>query len=190
MTKTPNIMLDIETLGTTPGSALRSIGAVSFALTGEINAQFYVNIDRQSCLDAGLTVDPATEKWWSEQSKEARDAFLVDPQPLKHALREFDKWFRYQGASIVWAQGANFDPVLLEAAYARFDAKVPWRFYNVRDTRTVYDVFNFDTRDLQRKRIHHNALDDTIHQVALVAAAVRKGRASAQEPVSAAGVFE
>lgn len=184
-----NTMLDIETFGTSPGSVIRSIGAVAFELTGEIGETFYVNVDKQSCLSAGLVVDPNTEKWWGEQSPAAQKAFLVDPKPLKEALAAYTNWLVRQGP-IVWSQGANFDPPVLEAAYKAVGLPVPWRFYNVRDTRTVYDVFGFDTRDLMRTRVHHNALDDTLHQVALVAAAIAKGRKPGTTKPVAAGIFD
>ncbi len=60
-----HLMLDLETWGTAPGSALRSIGAVFFDLDGKTGETFYRNIDKQSCLDAGLKIDPATVSWWS-----------------------------------------------------------------------------------------------------------------------------
>lgn len=185
-----NTMLDIETFGTSPGSVIRSIGAVAFELTGEIGETFYVNVDKQSCLSAGLVVDPNTEKWWGEQSPAAQKAFLVDPKPLKVALEQFASWLLAQNAPTIWSQGANFDPPVLEAAYRALGKETPWRFYNVRDTRTIYDVFGFDTRDLMRTRVHHNALDDTLHQVALVAAAVAKGRKPGTTKPVAAGIFD
>lgn len=181
-----NVMLDIETFGTSPGCVIRSIGAVTFDLTGMVGEIFYANIDKQSCIDAGLVVDPKTEEWWSRQSADARQAFSINPLSLHTALLNFRTWFLARNAPFVWSQGANFDPPILEAAYAASGIGVPWKFYNVRDTRTVYDLFGFDTRDLARKRIHHNALDDTLHQVELVAAALRKGR----EPTPAATEYE
>ncbi|CDZ55049.1 3'-5' exonuclease [Neorhizobium galegae] len=185
-----NTMLDIETWGTSPGCAIRSIGAVTFDLSGKIGETFYVNVDKQSCLQAGLVVNPETEKWWAEQSAAAQKALLDDPKSLTEACRRFRSWFHSQSAPIIWSQGANFDPPLLEAAYKACSVDVPWRFYNVRDTRTVYDLFAFDTRDLARRRVHHNALDDTLHQVELVAAALRKGRAPEKAPATYEGVFE
>lgn len=191
MTARPeHTMLDIETFGTTPGAVIRSIGAVTFSLSGETGSTFYVNVDRKSCEDAGLFVDPATERWWSEQSEAARKALLVNPIPLKEALQRFTKWFVDQQAPYVWAHGANFDPPLLEAAYVRTGGRIPWKFWNVRDTRTVFDLFKYDTRDLARNRVHHNALDDTLHQVDLIAAALRKGRQPEPAPQKFEGVFE
>lgn len=185
-----NTMLDIETFGTRPGSVIRSIGAATFDLTGKVGKTFYVNVEKQSCLDVGLVVDPETEKWWASQSAAAQQAFLVKPKPVKTALAEFRAWFFEQSAPIVWSQGANFDPPVLEAAYHAAGVPTPWKFYNVRDTRTVYDLFGFDTRDLVRVRTHHNALDDTIHQIALVAAALKNGRPAAQQAAKYEGIFE
>lgn len=68
----PHIMIDLETMGTRPGSAILSIGACSFDPNwlggsdsdhepGEARRTFYQNITLASCLDAGLTIDAATE---------------------------------------------------------------------------------------------------------------------------------
>ena len=50
---TVHAMLDLETWGTKPGSAIRSIGAALFTLDGNIGGTFYCNVDEQSCLDIG-----------------------------------------------------------------------------------------------------------------------------------------
>jgi hypothetical protein len=66
-----HVMLDLETWGTSPGSALRSVGAVTFSPYGEpgfTEAAFYANIDRHSCVLAGMTIDPAIVDWWSRQA--------------------------------------------------------------------------------------------------------------------------
>ena len=99
-----HVMLDLETLGTKPGCVIRSIGAVVFTLDGVLGAQFYANIDKQSCVDAGLTVDPATEAWWAGQSQEARDALLVNPRPLADIVGEFRAWYEINGGTNVWSQ--------------------------------------------------------------------------------------
>jgi len=187
-----NVMLDIETFGTSPGCAIRSIGAVTFDLNGTVGETFYVNVNLDTCLEAGLVVDPKTADWWARQSADAQRAFEKDQKSLHTALLNFRTWFLARNAPFVWSQGANFDPPVLDAAYRAMGIEVPWRFYNVRDTRTVYDLFGFDTRDIARKRIHHNALDDTLHQVDLVAAALRLGRVPTEAPAVAiaAGIFD
>lgn len=174
-----NVMLDLETFGVVPGVVLRSIGAVAFDLDGATGSSFYANVDRKSCEDIGLIVDPATERWWAQQSKAARDALEVSPQPIADVAAAFHSWFAKTGATHVWSHGAAFDAVLWEAAARRLHLATPWKFWNVRDTRTVFDLFDFDIRDITRDGTYHNALDDARYQVRCVAAAIRKGRASA-----------
>jgi len=174
-----HIMVDLETFGTKPGSVLRSIGAAVFSLdTGDVGSTFYRNITRQSCEAVGLTADPATEKWWASQSREAQEALLVDPRPIGQVIDDFHEWFRSNRGVQVWSQGANFDPVLWEAAVkARLaTAQPPWKFWNVRDTRTVYEAAYFDDKAVPRDATYHNALDDSLHQIKCVTEALRQLR--------------
>lgn len=156
-----DVMLDLETFGLRPGSVIRSIGAVFFDFQGNLGPEFYSNIDRKSCLDRGLTIEADTVLWWSEQELTAKAALVHNPLPIMLVAGGFDYWFKSNGGERVWAQGANFDPVLWEAAVGQ----VPWKFYNVRDTRTIYDVFNLDKSLLKREGTYHNALDDAKFQV-------------------------
>lgn len=171
-----HVMFDLETFGTRPGSVLRSIGAAVFdPETGKIGDTFYRNIDRASCEAVGLKVDPNTEKWWAQQSQEAQDALLDDCKPFGEVAADFHTWFRKNGGVQVWCQGANFDSVLWEAACdAAWPSKrvLPWKFWHVRDTRTVYELAGFDPDKIKREGTFHNALDDSLHQIVCVATAV------------------
>ncbi len=159
-----HIMFDLETFGTAPGSVLRSIGAAVFnPQTGETGETFYRNIDRQSCEDLGLKIDPRTEKWWSEQAKEAQDALLQNCVPMRDVVMDFHKWFQSVRGEQIWCQGANFDSVLWQSVADVCGSFVPWKFWNVRDTRTVYEVAGFDPRTLPREGTYHNALDDSLY---------------------------
>ena len=176
-----DVMFDLETWGTAPGSALRSVGAVFFnPTTGELGKEFYANISDESCEAAGLTKDENTVKWWSRQSQAAQDALLVDPKPLETVIDEFKAFFKENGGREVWAQGSNFDPVLWEAALGRFEnRRTPWFFWDTRDTRTVYRIAQFNPKWIAREGTYHNALDDAKHQVACVAAALGRIKAAA-----------
>lgn len=180
-----DVMLDLETFGTRPGCVIRSIGAVFFDLKGNTGAEFYVNLDKQSCLDAGLFIDPATEAWWASQSKAARDALLTNPVPLADGLREFAAWFRQNGGVRVWSQGANFDEPLIQVAAHAARVPMPWKFWDSRCTRTFYEGCGFDPRTLPRAGTYHNALDDAKYQVACVQAARAKvvGKTKSEEGV-------
>ena len=177
-----HVMLDLETMGTRPGSMILSIGAVFFDLDGKTGEAFYRNIDPQTCTAVGLTVDPQTKAWWMRQSQAARDALAVDRRPLAHVVRDFASFFRGSGfcrGEFVWAQGATFDPPLWEAAAAAVGCSTPWKFWNARDTRTVYDICGFDYKSMPREGVYHNALDDCLTQVKAVAAALSKFRVAA-----------
>lgn len=166
------VMLDLETWGTEPGCALRSIGAKSFDLHGGAGDEFYRNIDRQSCLDIGLTVDPETEKWWTDQSLESRQALEPDQKPIIEALCDFLDFVDDQKGKYIWCQGANFDEPILHAAADKAKIIIPWSFRNVRDTRTVYHIASIGKVD--RDGVRHNALDDARYQVKKIHACLRK----------------
>lgn len=172
-----NVMIDCETFGVTPGTALRSIGAVTFELSSEAATErtFYANISARSCLWARLHIEEGTDKWWEQQSPEAQAALKVDQRPLADVIVDFNIWCRALGTDLrVWCQGANFDAVLWEAACRATGSAVPWKFYNVRDTRTLYELAEFDPRSLPRAGTYHNALDDARHQAACCRAAYAK----------------
>lgn len=170
-----HVMLDLETMGTAPGSVIRSIGAVAFEFGGLVHTNtFYRNIDRDSCLDAGLTEDAKTMKWWQEQPADTQSIFDRDPELLPVALSQFYSWFKEVGGEEVWAQGAAFDPVLTEHAMLVCGILVPWKFWNVRDTRTLYAIADFAHHDFGRTGIEHYALDDCLHQIKCVNAAVKQ----------------
>lgn len=170
-----NVMLDLETWGTRPGCAIRSVGAVTFDPYGTSTGdEFYLNIDDASCASAKLHKDPDTVRWWSQQSREAQDSLLRDPVPLRKVAVAFCGWWRKSRGIFLWGQGANFDGVLWEHALRAVDHAPPWRFYDTRDTRTAYDMGQFDSRTIKRRGTYHNALDDAKHQVACVQAAYRK----------------
>lgn len=179
-------MLDLETFGTTPGSVLRSIGAIAFdPVTGELGRAFLVNVDRASCEEVGLHVDPKTELWWSEQSIEAQAALERDPLPLRDALVAFELWFEAVEGSRLWCHGPNFDEPLLAAAYRACYLTVPWQFASARCTRTIYDLAG--VKPDRAAGVHHNALDDARAQALAVIEAYRiLGLAETSRPVSRA----
>lgn len=170
-----HVMIDLETLGTRPGCALLSIGAAVFRPTGEgVGDTFYMNIDRNSCFGLEMHVDEGTVKWWSQQSQEAQDALMVDPRHINDVVAEFDIWFKKNEGQQVWAQGSNFDPVLWDEACKKVGVSAPWKFFNARDTRTVYEAFGLDSRTIKRQGTYHNALDDVLHQVRCVQTAFKR----------------
>jgi len=172
-----DVMLDIETLGTEPGYIVLSVGACTFNLaTGEIGDNvFYDTLQMNPQADAGLDIDVRTLRWWMDQPEVAREeAFSerIHPARLAH---QFQTWFKFVGGINIWSQG-NIDMPMWQHVMRTFNVNEPWDFWNIRDTRTVYDLaryrsnFNYK-RDVPREGVYHNALDDAKHQVKCLNAA-------------------
>ena len=162
-----HIMVDTETLGTKAGCVIRSIGACEFdPVRGLIGAKFYANITRESCEAVGLTVDPKTELWWSQQSEAARADLEADQIPLDQALSDFGGFYLGKEGVQLWSHGPSFDETILSAAYAACSLRTPWKYSSARCTRTIYDV----GRALpdRAQGVHHNALTDAIIQAEAV----------------------
>lgn len=166
-----DIMIDLETLDTTPTSVILSIGACRIEWEKEeIVDPFYRVVDVQSCLAAGLTESWSTKEWWSRQSEEARRVFTDPSVSLLQALADFATYLKIFGARDVrvWGNGSDFDNVILTNAYNALDLDAPWRFYNNRCFRTMKASFKDHIIEPVREGTYHNALDDAKHQAGIL----------------------
>jgi len=177
-----HLMVDIETMGTAPGSPILTIGAVFFEpSTGELGPQFYQVATLRSEMDNGAVPDADTIMWWMQQSEEAREALSSNPSPINEvllALRSFALSTSTAKSIQLWGNGANFDNVLLRDAYRRAERHPFWNFWNDRDVRTIVELgrqLGFDPkREMPFTGEQHNALDDAIHQAKYVSAIWQK----------------
>ena len=162
--------IDLETLGTDYDSNILSIGCVEFNMeTGEQLNKFYRNT---SCNDKDFSISKDTVLWWLKQDKPAREALLDDVQDIKHALTDLHLFIDED--SLVWGNGATFDVTILEHAFKVTDMNVPWKFWNIRDMRTLVNVaetLGFIKDRIKRNGTHHNALDDAAYQAKVMSAA-------------------
>lgn len=160
-----NVMVDLETFGTLPGSVILSIGAVAFDWTELTGEEFYVVIEVESSKAAGFLVDPKTVDWWASKSPEAR-AVLTDPAcvPVTEALRRFRSWLLGLECRVaLWGNGGDFDNAMLQTAYAKVGIPQPWRYIDNRCYRTLKNL-GLEVPELPRQGTYHNALDDARHQ--------------------------
>jgi exodeoxyribonuclease VIII len=164
-------MVDLETLGTKPGSLILSIGATTFG-RGASGSKFHAVIKRQTALDAGLTEDAATVAWWAKQSPEARKTLDLATAggtmtlALGDALCDFSTWLYNEchdhKERRVWGNGASFDNVLIHGAYRACGFYPAWDYTGDRCYRTL-KALRPDIR-MNRTGTHHNALDDAVSQ--------------------------
>jgi hypothetical protein len=183
----PNIMLDLETMGTRPGSAIVIIAALPFTNRSEWTADesketlwgrdhFYTRIDLNSCIAEGLTVDPLTQAFWNEQDDTIKhEALVAGPRiPIRQALAEFSEWYtKHSGYTTLWGNGSSFDCGILAEAYKVLGMTPPWKFWHERDLRTVIDIGGMSARDMPQTNLHH-ALWDCWRQVIGYQRAIRR----------------
>jgi len=166
-----HVMIDLETLGTSPQAPILSIGAVFFdPETGETGRTLHDKLDFESACE-GRAIDPATVKWWLTQSEDARQALLEDFGTSQISALELLTEFLSVGA-VVWGNGAVFDISMLEDLYRQHEMRIPWTFWNVRDVRTIVDCAEgiISKEDFEFEGVKHDALADAIHQAKYVSA--------------------
>lgn len=209
------IMLDLETLGTDPGCVVLSIGAVEFDheavdpwVQADPEKQVHVRLETVTQHAVGLTTDPDTVQWWMGQDKEAQQALLdMEPVDVRQALANFADWLYEEfgeddngHAKVeVWCRGAGFDAPILREVYKAVALKCPWAWWNERCQRTEHKALKrlanagpLVFKDPPRDGVHHNALDDAVHQAevlcyyaGLVHAAMFNSGDSGTEPCQA-----
>ena len=159
---TKRIMVDIETLGVSPGSAILSIGAIRFD-EGGIGEQYYREISLKSCQEAGLEIDAGTLEWWLSQDEAVTDV-LRGGDRLADVLEEFRGY--YHDTEEIWANSPSFDCALLESAYDAVGMDEPWHYSDTRDFRTIRSLPC--AVEVEREGVAHNALDDARYQARVV----------------------
>ena len=153
-----NIMLDLETMGTSADAAIIAVGAVRFDT--EVTDRFYKVVDLQSSVDAGLTISASTVMWWMQQSDEARAKFKAPGEPLTDVLLSFSEWVGEDAD--MWGNGADFDNTILSTAYRLTDIQQPWKFWRNKCYRTIKGLY--PNIKLERTGIYHCAVDDAESQ--------------------------
>lgn len=159
-------MVDLETMGEVPNSAIMAIGAVAFGVGEVSEITFYQRVSLQSCMDVGLTVTAGTIEWWLKQSASAQADLLVDRVNICQALQSFLFWVDSQCEKVsevrLWGNGSDFDCVLLTSAARATKTEWPFKFWNHRDLRTLRSLYDLKHEHLNGMR--HTALHDAQHQ--------------------------
>ena len=171
-----DVMVDIETMSTENNAHILTIGAIKFQRKGALPSlgdmdTFYRRISFSSNEELEMHKSSDTIRWWMEQGEEAREEAFggKDRSHLKNALSDFCEWFG--GARFVWGHGATFDVIIINEALKRCGMEPPYKFWDIRDTRTAYDLrhvsLNKHRRSVQEKseNVHHHALDDCYVQI-------------------------
>jgi hypothetical protein len=159
-----DLMIDLEGLGTGPDTTILTIAAQAFDPFGllDFKQQYYARVTLES--QENRSIQQGTIDWWATQPAAARnEAFNEDGRiPLDQALDELGKLIWH--AKRIWAQGPTYDMNILEHAYKSYGKPIPWQFYAVRDSRTVFSLWP----DLPKPPTSHHALEDCRRQIGLL----------------------
>ena len=158
--------IDLETLDVQPTAVITSIAVVCFDLAGN-RAEYAVNVDLQSCFDAGLSIGPDTLQWWFKQSKGAIDAMFENPLDLYSALVGVSHFIKtHRKSSFTCWTHTTFDVPILSHAARVMDIQLPIHYREHRDIRTLtwLNRHNFQKSEKPAGFIAHNALHDARRQ--------------------------
>lgn len=135
--KMSHVMISIKTMDITPEAAIVSIGGVIFdpRIGIESDKTFYSELDWTS---QGRSINRDTEIWWDNQPNNAQDVlFGLDELPCM--LAKFAEFLPKNAK--VWGNGATFDVSIIENAYRQCGITIPWKYWNIRDMRTITDIY-------------------------------------------------
>lgn len=159
-----DLMIDIEGLATGPEATILTIAAQGFDPLGSgyfDEHYYYARISLES--QPNRTVEQSTIDWWATQKEAQIEAFAEDGRvDLDVALQDLARLVRK--STRVWAQGPTYDATILENAYKSYGLALPWQYYMVRDSRTVFGLYP----NLTRPPTSHHALEDCRRQIELL----------------------
>lgn len=159
-----HLMIDLEGLATGPDTCILTIAAQTFDPfgSGHYDQHYYARVTLES--QETRSIDDATVAWWATQPAQAREeAFSEQGRiPLDQALDELGRLIWH--ATLVWSQGPTYDMNILEHAYKSYSKPLPWKYYQVRDSRTVFSLWP----DLPVPPTTHHALEDCRRQIGML----------------------
>ena len=157
-------MIDLETLSTNPNATILTVGGVKFDpyTMAEPSQGMYFRVDVDSQTEMGRDVMQETVNWWSKQPKEISDEAFSDDNraSLDDMIKKINKFS--VGVDVFWCQGPLFDYAILQDIYKQLGYPVPWQYWQIRDSRTLFSLV---PKDPAEKRTGlHNALEDCYFQ--------------------------
>lgn len=170
-----HIMIDLETMSTRSNAVILELGFCFFDPFGEgIEYSHTMHPDVEEQILAGRHMMYSTVRWWMRQDELARKKITneaIVPRAIGDFLSDIDQAWGHIPIEGIWGHGANFDPPILADLFEQYQRKVPWKYNQVRDTRTVFMLW---PTEMIKAEIKHSAEDDAIAQALTIQAALRR----------------
>ena len=152
-------MIDLETLSTNPDAVILTVGGVKFDPHSSMNPynDLYFRVDVDSQTNLGRHVMQDTLDWWGKQPAEITEEALGDKDriSLDDMIKQINKFS--VGEDVFWCQGPLFDYAILQNIYSQLGHPVPWQYWQIRDSRTLFSLV---PREREKREGLHNALED------------------------------
>jgi len=134
------MMIDIETLGTSPSACVISVGVVAFSEQAIIDSAGWA-IRSQ---DWHGDMDGSTIQWWMKQNEAAREySFNGENKDIVVAM-ELAEFIRRHEVSECWANDPDFDIVIMKSWWSRVSSRnhlntgpFPIKYNGGRSFRTI-----------------------------------------------------
>ena len=157
--------IDLETLDVRPTSVVLTLGGVKFDPTNESepNSEMYFKISVDDQHNYERTVNDSTIEWWTKQADHIREEAFDQSEAItvEEACARIAKWS--VGVDTFWGQGYGFDFTMMEDMFRNIERPVPWQFWQVLDSRTLFRALSRDPRKEMQTALH-NALADAYFQ--------------------------
>ncbi len=167
------LMIDIETLSTQPNAVVLSIGAVIFNDNGIIDS-FYTVLDAE--IQVTRDICHETVKWWNNQDYRIKEELFDNPYKAhpKFSLDTFNEFITMFNPSEIWANGPDFDCIILNSLSNDFLSFNILDFRKYRCFRTLKKLIPLDESEIAPNTSAHNALSDAVWQANYVIQALKK----------------
>lgn len=176
--KLRGMMIDIETLDTKSSAVVIQIGAVVFDYDqfGEyaVLDEFIVFLPVMEQVREGRTISADTVAFWMSRDNHVMlSNIIVEGHEGKVTLKDWESFLSSHKCDRYWFQGPTFDAIILEDLMK----SVPWKYFQVRDQRTVDDLA-IDKQAIKdfKAVINHDALADCNNQLKRLMFCLRERR--------------
>lgn len=175
------VMVDIETLSTHPDATVLSIGAVAFsAPLGIAPVAFSATLDRHE--QTRRRIDADTVAWWVDQASENPGSISIFSErrlePVATALSRLTDYVHHWCTADegIWANGPDFDLVILRSLYEDAGMEAPWTHRQHRCFRTLKQIVRSigAVVEVAPNPQWHNATSDADYQARYVIAATEQ----------------
>jgi hypothetical protein len=146
-----DVMIDIETMATTPDAVILQIGAVAkfrsladaamFEGAEAYSPLFEVTLDSDQ---ANRVTSTSTMAWWKTQNPEAFNNVAFGAIPLREALHDLNIWIAQlpvPANCLRMVSKGSMDFVILDHAYMQLGIEKLWKYWQVADLRTLLQTF-------------------------------------------------